>query len=481
MDQKQARGPANKPGSMTPGSMTPGSMTMAMRAVGVAQDKAEVIRLGIVSSDGRLDERTLSLSSPIVIGSQATASLCVPGLATPHVLVTTRDGVATLHVRASMKARVATLTGSREIEGRDEDVVLDPKSRGKLVIAGTTLLFQLAAAAPKRQLPSLPAAVRASWIGQIDMIFTALVACSFLGHFGFVVYLESADWPMTRGIDRVPDHVAELIFDDDPQPPDPPVETPDDETPTTDDPTPDDTTVADNDTPPTPRPDRPSPNPSPSPMSADEAALAVAEGTQAVTQLIGAIGIGSSIENTLAGGAPPVSQQAVFDQVNGGVDIATNTPMIRDRTGGGPIAGDFPISGMDTRPTGPRDEGPTVTEVGPRFSYHPPVDDDVEIRDGDGEFDQAEVVRMIQRRRALITACYEHAILSDPSLRGRVEIQMTIEENGSVSGVRTIENGMGSDVVSRCIETRVRGFRFTPGPTGGSVQFRFPFVFEQQR
>jgi hypothetical protein len=47
--------------------------------------------------------------------------------------------------------------------------------------------------------------------------------------------------------------------------------------------------------------------------------------------------------------------------------------------------------------------------------------------------------------------------------------------------VRTVENGMGSDTVARCIETRVRGFRFTPGPTGGSVQFRFPFVFEQQR
>ena len=466
MDSKHTR---------TPGSTKPGSMTMAMRAVGVANDKADVIRLGVVSGEGRLEERVLPLSSPIVIGSHAGASIVVPGLATPHVLVTAASGVITLHVRASMKVRLATLAGSRELEGRDEDVVLDAKSRGKLVIGGVTLLFQLASAPPKKQAPTLPAAVRASWLSQLDMVFTALVACSFLGHFGFVVYLESADWPMTSSIDRVPDHVAEMIFVDDAAPPDPPVET-NETTPTTEETT-EETVVAENDTPrpPTDRTDR---TPSPSPMSADEARMVVGEATQAVAQMIGAVGQDGSMRDLLAAGAPPVSQEEIFGQVSG-VDVAANTT-IRDRTGGGPVAGDFSIQHLGTRPVGPVNEGEPVREVGPTIAVTGPQDDDLEI-DGVGEFDQALVVRMIQRRRAQITACYEHAILSDPTLRGRVEIQMTIEENGSVSGVRTIENGMGTDVVSRCIESRVRGFRFTPGPTGGSVQFRFPFVFEQQR
>ncbi|MBN8611497.1 MAG: AgmX/PglI C-terminal domain-containing protein [Deltaproteobacteria bacterium] len=472
MDSKHTR---------TPGSTKPGSMTMAMRAVGVANDKADVIRLGVVSGEGRLEERVLPLSSPIVIGSHAGASIVVPGLATPHVLVTAAGGVITLHVRATMKARLATLAGSRELEGRDEDVVLDAKSRGKVVIGGVTLLFQLASAPPKKQAPALPAAVRASWLSQLDMVFTALVACSFLGHFGFVVYLESADWPMTSSIDRVPDHVAEMIFVDE-QPPDPPDETPD---PTTDDTTtpadtttPDDTTVAENETP-RPRPDRPNPSPSPSPMTDEQVRIAMEAATTGAIQMIGSPGESDAMRDLLAGGAMPLDQATLMAGVTG-FDIATNTPTIRDRTGGGPIAGDFSIQHLGTRPVGPVNEGEPVREVGPTIAFTGPQDDDLEI-DGVGEFDQALVVRMIQRRRAQITACYEHAILSDPTLRGRVEIQMTIEENGSVSGVRTIENGMGTDVVSRCIESRVRGFRFTPGPTGGSVQFRFPFVFEQQR
>lgn len=471
MDPRETRA-SNKPRTSQPGAMT-----MAMRAVGATSEKVDVIRLGLVSSDGRLEERSLPLSQPVVIGAQAGASLVVPGLASPHVLATARDGVVTLHVRAWMKGRVATVTGSRELDGRDEDVVLDAKSRGKLTIGGHTLLFQLAATPPKRQLPALPAAVRASWLGHLDMVFTALVACSFLGHFGFVVYLESADWPMTTSIARVPDHVAELIFVDDTTPPDdppiePPTETDDGETVTDDG----ETTVAETETPRPPIDRTHTPSPSPGPMSGEEARMVVGEASQAVAQMIGAIGESGSMRDLLAAGAPPGSQEEIFGQVSG-IDVAANTT-IRDRNGG-PVAGDFSIRHMDTRP-GPRHEGEPVREVGPTIGYTPPDDDDIEI-DGAGEFDQQVVVRMIQRRRAQITACYEHAILSDPSLRGRIEIQMTIEENGSVSGVRTVDNRMGSDVVSRCIESRVRGFRFTPGPTGGSVQFRFPFVFEQQR
>lgn len=464
----------------------PGSMTMAMRAVGTASEKAEVIRLGLVGGDGRLEERVVPLTGNVVIGpvAQSGVSFVVPGLPAPHVLVSRQGERLVLHVTRAMKARVATAAGTREIEARDEDVELDARGRGKVVIGGLTLLFQLAAAPPKRLVPALPASVRGGLLRQLDTIFTALVACSFLGHFGFVVYLESADWPMSASIAQVPDHVAELIFDD-PVPPTPPDETidqtpPEDETP--DDQTP--TEVAETETPRTDRPDRTTPRddstPSTPSMTEDEVRMAMGEATQAVTDLIGAVGIGGSIQDTLAGGRPDVSAEEVMAGVDG-VEVAstTNVPRMRD---GSTTSGPTDLGHLrPTTHTGPVREGDDVVETGPRLTARTPAIDEVEIDDGTGEFDQRAVVRMIQTRRAQITACYEHAILSDPTLRGRVEIQMTIEENGSVSGVRTVENGMGSDTVARCIETRVRGFRFTPGPTGGSVQFRFPFVFEQQQ
>jgi hypothetical protein len=460
-------------------------MTMAMRAVGTASEKAEVIRLGLVGGDGRLEERIVSLAASVVIGpvAQSGVSFVVPGLSAPQVLVSRRGERLVLHVTRGMKARVATATGTRELEGRDEEVELDARGRGKVVIGRLTLLFQLAAAPPKRLVPALPASVRGGLLRQLDTVFTALVACSFLGHFGFVVYLESADWPISASLAQVPDHVAELIFDD-PVPPTPPDETTDQ---ISDDETPDDETptdVAETETPRTDRPDRTTPRddstPSTPTMSEDEVRMAMGEATQAVTDLIGAVGIGGSIQDTLAGGRPDVSAEEVMAGVSG-VEIAstTNVPRMRD---GSSTSGPTDLGHLrPTTRTGPVREGDDVVETGPRPTTHTPAIDEIEIDDGMGEFDQRAVVRMIQTRRAQITACYEHAILSDPTLRGRIEIQMTIEESGSVSGVRTVENGMGSDTVARCIETRVRGFRFTPGPTGGSVQFRFPFVFEQQR
>lgn len=464
----------------------PGSMTMAMRAVGAASDKAEVIRLGVVTSDGRLEERVLPLSSPVVLGAHAGASFTMPSLTRPHVLVTREGERVVLHVSAAMKARVVTSSGTRELEGRDEDLVLDAKGRGKLVIAGTTVLFQLGAAPPKRLVPALPAAVRGGLLQQIDMIFTALVACSFLAHFGFVVYLDSADFPMGATLSMVPDHVAELIFDETVAPPDPPEDVTDD-TVAEDDTQPDDTTpteIARDDTPRTPRTDRSdAPSDSAPSMSREEAQLAVSDATSTVSQLlIGATGEGA-FADVLRNGAPTEPAEEVFAQVAGGTEIATNTQMMRERDGSSSTNGPVDLGHLRRTETthGPVDEGRPLTETGPRISYHPPSSDDIEIDDGTGEFDQRVVVRMIQTRRAQITACYEHAILTEPTLRGRIEIQMTIEENGSVSHVRTVDNGMGSDTVARCIETRVRGFRFTPGPTGGSVDFRFPFVFEQQQ
>jgi hypothetical protein len=464
----------------------PGAMTMAMRAVGTAHDRAEVIRLGLVTREGRLEERLVTLERPVILGPDAgTASFVVPGLAGPHVLVTQREGRVVLHVLASMKARIVTPAGPREIEGRDEDVVLDARGRGKLVIGGQSVLFQLMAAPPKRLVPALPAAVRGGLLRQIDAIFTAVVAVSFLGHFGFVVYLDSADFPMSASLAAVPDHVAELIFADDVAPPDPPVEdddvTPTEDTSSTDDTTP--TEVARDDSPRTPRADHaPSTQSTPS-MSEDEAIAVGRDAATSVSQLlIGASGGPSAFNDVLAGGAPGLSAEEVMASVPGGVAIATNTQTLRERDGNSGPAGPTDLGHLrQTQTTGPVQEGRDVVEHGPTIAYHPPAIDEVEIDDGTGVFDERAVVRMIQTRRAQITACYEHAILSDPTLRGRVEIQMTIEESGSVSGVRTVENGMGTDVVARCIETRVRGFRFSPGPTGGSVQFRFPFVFEQQR
>ena len=78
----------------------PGSMTMAMRAVGTASEKAEVIRLGLVGADGRLEERVVPLTASVVIGpvAQSGVAFVVPSLGAPQVLVSKRGERVVLHV-----------------------------------------------------------------------------------------------------------------------------------------------------------------------------------------------------------------------------------------------------------------------------------------------------------------------------------------------------------------------------------------------
>lgn len=456
-------------------------MTTAMRAVAPTPREAEVVRLGVVRGDGRLEDRAVSLARPVVVGP--AGDLAVPGLARDHVLFTRTAGGVVLHLAAKMKGRVVVEGRAEEVAG-PRDVALDARGRGKLSLGGTTLLFQLSAAPPPRARPALPAAVRGGLFAQIDALFTAFVAVSFLGHFGFVVFLESADWPLTSTLERV-DRVAELIFDE-PLPPDPPDdaqdETETDET-EADEADEADTEVADR------RdeardPSRSEPGPSPSrPMTREEASVAMTDAASTVQMLlIGASGPDGFVSDALRGGAPMGNAEEVMAMVSGGVELAGVRPELRERDGASGLPGTSDLTALrrvETRRT-EAEEGRALTETGPRLRTTIPDDDEIEI-DGVGEFDQRVVVRMIQTRRAQITACYEHAILSEPSLRGRLEVAMTIEESGSVSRVRTVENGLGSDVVARCVENRIRAFRFSPGPTGGSVEFRFPFVFEQQR
>ena len=457
-------------------------MTTAMRAVAPPRE-AEVVRLGVVSGDGRLEDRAVSLARPVVVGP--AGDLAVPGLARDHALFARTSSGVVLHLAEGMKGRVVAEGRAEEVAGPRE-IALDARGRGKLSLGGTTLLFQLSAAPPPRARPALPAAVRGGLFAQIDALFTAVVGVSFLGHFGFVVFLESADWPLTSTLEGV-DRVTERIFDE-PLPPDPPDdawdETATDET-EADEADETDTEVADR------RdeardPSRSEPGPSPSrPMTREEASVAMTDAASTVQMLlIGASGPDGFVSDALRGGAPMGNAEEVMAMVPGGVELAGVRPELRERDGASGLRGTRELTSLrrvETRRT-EVEEGPTLTETGPRIRTTIPDDDEIEIEiEGVGEFDRRVVVRMILTRRAQITVCYEHAILNEPSLRGRLEIAMTIEESGSVSRVRTVENGVGSDTVARCIENRIRAFRFNPGPTGGSVDFRFPFVFEQQR
>jgi hypothetical protein len=89
--------------------------------------------------------------------------------------------------------------------------------------------------------------------------------------------------------------------------------------------------------------------------------------------------------------------------------------------------------------------------------------------------DQNEVSKVVKTNAGQLRYCYENQLKTNPGLGGRVEIGWTVEENGTTSGVYTINNETGDATLATCIEGKIRRWRFTPGGATGDVSW--PFVF----
>ena len=164
-----------------------------------------------------------------------------------------------------------------------------------------------------------------------------------------------------------------------------------------------------------------------------------------------------------------------FGAENTGVDRFTGQPGRNTRTGGptGLWGGRDAEHSLYVRgPSGVLRAALGNTELdlqGSYYHYGTPT--------GPGDFDSEALLRALRRATTGIRRCYEHALNDDPTLNGRVEIGLTVEESGSVTHVRATENTTGSDEVERCVIRSVSALGITPAPTGGSVSFSFPFVF----
>ncbi len=97
-------------------------------------------------------------------------------------------------------------------------------------------------------------------------------------------------------------------------------------------------------------------------------------------------------------------------------------------------------------------------------------------------FDQSAVARAIRAHMAEIQACYETELGQEVTLRGRVAVTMTVMESGETANVHVAQDTLTPPrpALGSCVVQIVDAWEFRPGPTGGSVSFTFPFVFEPQ-
>jgi TonB family protein len=477
----------------------PGAMTQAMQAVNVKAVGPKVLRIGVIQNGKIVEERIIRKRETVTVGGSERNQFVVhtKGLPARFELFQLVGGDYILNFTQQMSGRVGLPAGVQTLEqlrttgaarnaGSHWQVKLNDTARGKVVIGDVTLLFQFVTPPPVQPRPQLPAAARGGFAKSIDWVFTAFVMFSFMTHFGLVVYLENSDWPVEQGIAAVPPEFTDLIMQEPPPAPEPETveEGPSDQAPTVEDkpaPTKEPAKQADKGEAKDPGEKAAGPDKGAEAAAVAEASARMAEEAAAAAEalLVGALSSegGGALANVLAGGAVTGNAEDVLAQA-AGVGVATNASggTLRNRSGGGTGTrtsglGSLATSGAGGKAVG---EGGEIAEKAIKGSIK--MDDGEDIG-GTGEFDAKLVTAEVKKRISAIKICYEQQLRRNPGLQGKVTVQFTIEQSGTISKANATENTTNDPAVATCVVDAVKRFRFNPGPEGGSVTYSYPFVF----
>jgi len=467
-------------------------MTMAMQAAQQRSTGPKVLRIGLIQGGKIVEERIIRKRETVSVGSSERNHFVIqaPGMPGKFDLFQIVGEQYLLNFTEQMRGRVGLPSGVQSLEqlrsaggaqnqGTHWQVPLSENTRGKVVIGDITLLFQFVAPPPVQPRPQLPAAATGGVIKGIDWGFTAFMLLSFMLHFGFVVYLENADWPLEEGIDSIPKSVAGMIFSEPPPPPEEEEAKPEEEGKEEE--------VA--------QPSQAAPAEKPSQSSGEQApkqdvatnaearAQFAEEAAQAAeAMLLSGLGgdEGGGLADVVAQGAVTGNAEDVLAQAAGvGVASGGGSGKLRTREAGG-TGGVGKLGSLGQAGGGGHEqsEGGAVAERAIKGQIK--LEDGGDVG-GSGQFDASAVVRVIKRQLRAIQRCYENELRRNPTLSGKVVVEFTIQPTGSVTEARATANTTNDEAVASCVLSTIRRFRFNdPAPEGGSVTFSYPFVFAPQ-
>ncbi len=190
-----------------------------------AKDVPKILRIGIRLNDALVDEKLIRKRDSVTIGQSSKNTFVLPAsnslprsftlfeiTPTGYVLnfVDSMDG------RISIGSQLLALGQLRQQgaqkKGANWHIPLPANcDRGKVTIGDVTVLFQFVAPPPEHPRPQLPASVRSSLLQNLDWMLVAVIAASFVLHFGFVVYLRNMDFPRKPDIEEIPDRFVKML------------------------------------------------------------------------------------------------------------------------------------------------------------------------------------------------------------------------------------------------------------------------------
>lgn len=458
----------------------PGQMTAMMRAVMPTGPK--VLRVGLVQSGRVVEERIIKQRTHVTVGPSEKNMFVI---ATGNVPPTFRlfelvNNEYCLNFLDGMTGRVALPTGISDLtvlKGQARrspqgayQIRLTEDSRGKVVVAETTFLFQFVAPPPVQPKPQLPVSVTRGATG-IDWTTTMIAAVSFMLHFMAIGAVYS-DW-----LDPIIDDeiaVAGLIDSVKALPPPPPVEEKEVVAP--------EPGVTDQkaETPTKSGGQKNPGNGAPGHMTA-QAAAALGNQLEALEmQTLGAINgdATSAVAGVLGrGNEVPLgaldeaarSGQGIGAGSGNGLNLGNGTGIVRPGTNGSDGLGGIVGGGAVGVAEGGPGKAPKV--AGPKGNANvggPNV--------AGGNVSNAS--RVVAGMRARFRACYMQELASNPDAQGSIRLTIRVGPGGEVVGVTPAPSGnLGSAV--GCVVARAQAAQFDP-PEGGSATIVVPVTFVKQ-
>jgi len=438
--------------------------------------QGKVLRIGVIQDGKIVQERLMKAGEAVVVGESSKASVVFPKTHLPpeFTLFQWTGKEYVLQFTEAMKGKIDRVGAANAVVAlqnlREDPSVqraggvfsypLTEQDRGKLSIDQVTILFQFVAppiaAAPT---PALQTDFRPRLLQEDDPVFLG-----FLGLWGAMGVLlglwVSFTEPPEVTLDSAPE-LARLVVppkveepppvDDQPEAPtEKPEEAPSDEAPAE---------------------EQPAKGPAQDQTSSDARKSELIAQSKLLSALIGTTGEANSgmvVEDTLGG----TSLGNVDEALKGALGATTDAAAAGYKAGAGGKGTAATIDEIGGLGGGKAGVGGGSVAATLKAS----------VNTGDGAMDElvgdkATVTKTVRGFSGQIKYCYESRLKVVPDLGGRVEIGWSIGDDGSVSGVYTVSNDTGDAELAKCIEGKIRRWKF-PASASGDVQW--PFVLRAQ-
>lgn len=96
-----------------------------------------------------------------------------------------------------------------------------------------------------------------------------------------------------------------------------------------------------------------------------------------------------------------------------------------------------------------------------------------------GSCEREVIGKVIGKNARQVLACYEAELVRTPDLAGKLAVRFTIEPTGKVGDLEITESTLVNPAIERCVESRIKRWRFPEPKGGGLCIVNYPWIFQQ--